>query len=662
MPAVALTSSLPVEIDGISHRIVGQPRPDRIYLVRNDTQEISEISQSELMSKLNTGRASIKSVRAGSAAQNRRISAKLKEEIASLPDKTQKELMRRLAYVKAVIAYMPIPKTEERLVPIIADVAARIGDTTPPHWSTVCRWLTDYRSAGEDPRALVPSYTKRGNRTPRLQAEVFEILKTALEERYLNIHGGTPQAVLDYAIVEIANRNKFKLEHEQLEVPDIRTVYRLIDALDPFVKVAARQGKAAAKKLFTLVGEGPKPTRPLERVEIDHTVLDLFLIDEETGLPIGRPTITLAIDCYSRMPIGFYIGYEPPSWLSVLHCLRHAIMPKDNLRRMIPSIKNDWQCCGVMETIVVDNGREFHSSDLELACEQLGIEILYAPRKKAWFKGRVERIFGTVNHRLLAGTPGRTLSKLMKNEDYDPAKHATVGLAQFREGFTKWVVDAYAHEFHSGLNDIPAKAWKEGLEAHPGIRVPTCAEDLAVVLASADNRVIHHYGIEFEGLKYKCDALGELRTRLYRGKNPKVDIRYDPSDLGQIYVRDPDHGGYITVPATDYLYAEGLSLLQQKTIRRWRSRQIKKGRKDLTRAQAREEIRAILSEARTRRMPSGSSKRAARYLEEPQERQNTEPPAELTSPADDANINQEYLEFLEDEDEWEICSNNTYPD
>jgi len=53
---------------------------------------------------------------------------------------------------------------------------------------------------------------------------------------------------------------------------------------------------------------GPAPTEILERVEIDHTVLDLFLVDVDDRLPIGRPTLTTALDVYSgftqRVPAG----------------------------------------------------------------------------------------------------------------------------------------------------------------------------------------------------------------------------------------------------------------------------------------------------------------------------------------------------------------------
>ncbi len=50
------------------------------------------------------------------------------------------------------------------------------------------------------------------------------------------------------------------------------------------------------RRAATGVRPGPSVTRPLERVELDHTPLDLIVVDEEDRLPIGRPTVTLALD------------------------------------------------------------------------------------------------------------------------------------------------------------------------------------------------------------------------------------------------------------------------------------------------------------------------------------------------------------------------------
>ena len=60
-------------------------------------------------------------------------------------------------------------------------------------------------------------------------------------------------------------------------------------------------------------------------------------------------------------------------------------------------------------------------------------------------------------------------------------------------------------------------------------------------------RVLFHYGIELEGLKYNSPELGELRRQI--GLAAKVEITFDPGNLGQIHVLDPQKQTYIYVPA-----------------------------------------------------------------------------------------------------------------
>ncbi|MCJ9430023.1 DDE-type integrase/transposase/recombinase [Kordiimonas marina] len=670
MPSVALLTNTPIEMDGDLYRIVGRVRAERIHLERFSDQEITQVSMTEIMDKVCKGKAVIRLPVRNGKAPSLRIQGKLKEEIQALSAKTRAIFEKKYTYVKGVLAYMPIPRTKERLTPIIAEVAVERGDKKCPSASSVCRWLKDYEDGCRDPRALIPSFKNRGNRERRLCGEVLEIVQRGIEEHFLNIQRGSPTAVMDYIVLKIDELNQVRSEPEQLEAPDKRTVYRAIEAVDAYTRCLKRYGKEATDRQFKGVQQALLATRALERVEIDHTVLDLFVIDEETGMIIGRPTLTIAVDCYSRWIVGFYVGFEPPGWQSVMHCLRHAIMPKDCLRERFPSVLNEWQCCGVPETLVVDNGREFHSADLELACEQLGIQIQYSPRGKPWFKGRVERLFGTIGTKLLTGARGKTLGRLLRKTEYDPQKDSIVGLEQFTEAFCKWVVDVYVREYHSGLCDTPSNVWLRGLEDHPGLRVPTSLDDFMVVMSSVRPRTIHRYGIELNGLKYQSEALGHLRQRLYKRGNPLVEVKFDPSNLGYIHVKDPGASEYLSVPAVELEYAHDTNLWQHSVVRRYMRRLKAKGEKGVCLARARIEIAKILNESRVLKLPVASSTRAARYrgagsnnvLMIPQEARPTEADTEDLMPdgtdfAEDGDYENE-----EGEDGWGISTNDDYPE
>ena len=52
---------------------------------------------------------------------------------------------------------------------------------------------------------------------------------------------------------------------------------------------------------------------PLEVMQIDHTPVDVVIVDERQRLPIGRPWLTLAIDVASRVVLGLSVSLEAPS-------------------------------------------------------------------------------------------------------------------------------------------------------------------------------------------------------------------------------------------------------------------------------------------------------------------------------------------------------------
>jgi transposase InsO family protein len=68
---------------------------------------------------------------------------------------------------------------------------------------------------------------------------------------------------------------------------------------------------------------------PLSLVQIDHTLVDVIVVDSITREPIQRPWLTLSIDVCSRCVPGFHLSLEPPSATSVALCLAHAALPKE---------------------------------------------------------------------------------------------------------------------------------------------------------------------------------------------------------------------------------------------------------------------------------------------------------------------------------------------
>lgn len=477
----------------------------------------------------------------------------------------------RRVYAMAVMA---IPNTCKEFEPVIASIWSHLKQPdNPPHWTTVYRWKTKLQQAGKDIRALAASCGKRGNRTPRYPKEVLDLSNYWIEKRYLTLERRTIQDTLDAAMVAVIQENKLRPDAIQLPLPTRRLITSLIEVIPAFDRYAARHGRMAATKRFRSVQAHRTTQAPLERAEMDHTPLDLMVIDDLTLLPLGRPYITVCMDDYTRCLLGIYISFEPPSFLTVARCLKHVFLPKTRLQEQFPNIKNAWEAHGVMRELVVDNGAEFHSESLENACYSLGIEMHYSARKTPWFKGKIERFQGTLNGAIAHGNPGTTFRNIFEKEEYDSSKHAVIRLSVLKEIANKWVVDVYHQKPHRTLQAPPSVVWKKSIRTED-ILLPDDPAELDAILGRSEERCLTHKGIELNGLQYNSPELTDLRRQL--GDTLVVHLRIDDADLGQIIVLSPDKKRMFKVPSITPNYANGLSAWQHRVCKKFAAREMEK--------------------------------------------------------------------------------------
>jgi len=548
-------------------------------------------------------------------------------------DPRKKELYRRIAYVEAVKAARLEKRTKETLQPIINNLAAKISDLNRPSVITLYRWLRFFDASGGDSRALVPATKARGNRTRRFLGrrasvgdfkgngkaqeralKVAAMLNEAIDEVYLKDQRFSVQAVYDALIVKIDDANRFRDGDDRIPLIDRSSVYDAVNKLDDYDVVEARYGKKIADEKYHAVGQGPRPTRPLERVEGDHTITDLLAVDTQYWLPLGRLYLTWLICCYTKMILGFYMSFNPPSYLTVMEALKHAIRPKTYVKGRYPNIRNEWNPYGIPEVLVVDNAREFHGRNLEDACHQLGIVLQYSQRGKPWFRPSVERSYRTLATELHHQLPGTTFSNIFERGDYKPGKTAIVTPDALDEITHKWIADIYQVSPHRGIRDIPALRWQKGIAQWPPA-LPAKAELLDVTLGYTEERVVSHRGIELENLFYNDDELALVRRTM--DSRTKVIIKRNPSDLSLIHVYDEAHDRYIPVPAIDQEYTRGLTLYQHTVITRYVREELKRNVDIVALARAKTEVQDIVKREFLAAGAKGKTrKRQARFLNE----------------------------------------------
>lgn len=168
-----------------------------------------------------------------------------------------------------------------------------------------------------------------------------------------------------------------------------------VAASDPAVRAAAREGAKAARHPYRPVPGTYQAEGTFEVVRIDHTLVDVIIVDRAQRQPLQRPWLTLAIDVASRMVAGFYLTLEPPSALSVSLVIQHLVQPKLDWLESL-GIDASWPAAGLPETIHVDNAKEFRSKAPRRGAEEHGILLQYRPIGAPHYGGHIERLIGTM--------------------------------------------------------------------------------------------------------------------------------------------------------------------------------------------------------------------------------------------------------------------------
>lgn len=433
-----------------------------------------------------------------------------------------------------------------------AEVAARAGEFGF-NAATLYTWISAYEEAGRL-TALIPR--KRSDKgSVRLAPEVEAVVAATIEDVYLNSQRKSIAKVIE------AVRERCLNAH--LDAPHANTVRNRIGAMSESFTMRRRHGAKAADQIFAPIeGQFPGADWPLAFVQIDHTKLDIILVDDVQRRPIGRPWITMAIDVFSRMVAGFYVSFDPPGAMATGLCLAHAILPKEQWLAN-HGIEDEWPLWGTPKSLHLDNAREFRGNMLQRACAQYGIDIAWRPVARPNFGGHIERLLGTVL-REIHTLPGTTFSNPRERGDYDSDAKAALTLGEFETWLATFVVQVYHRRRHDAIGMAPIDKYKAGILGHgkqPGIGLPPRPRDadrLRLDFMPFLERTVQDYGVVIDEVHYYHDVL----RRWIGAKDPKVPgrkrkflFRRDPRDISVVWFYDPEVGTHYPIPYRDTSHA-----------------------------------------------------------------------------------------------------------
>ena len=420
-------------------------------------------------------------------------------ELARIPDDRWTRLARRADLIRSAGAG-PLSRAHAR------SLANRLN----VHWTTIYRWRNSLDRHGLASEQAAPSRRPQSGFS-RLTIDqerlVADVIETGVRHR-----GST--RIVDL-VAEVARR----CAQAKLAPPTRRAItLRWHRALEMHAADRAPPGSYVVE-------------RPLDVVQIDHTVSDVIVVDNHYRAPIGRPYLTVALDVATRAILAAMLSFDAPSAVTVALCLTRIASPKDEWIAKL-GLDCEWPMWGLPKSIHLDNAPEFHSKALTRGCAQFGIEIIYRPPGRPHFGGHVERSIGTLMSRFKT-LPGATGSSTIGRKARKAEERATLTLDELERWLVMEIADGYHHHPHRGLQDVtPYAAWKAAAPPPPS---PERLKALSWVFLPACERTVRREGIFLNNIRYWHPIFSQWAVS---GKI--VVVHFDPRDLSRLYLRTDD--------------------------------------------------------------------------------------------------------------------------
>jgi putative transposase len=397
--------------------------------------------------------------------------------------------------------------------------------TTPAR--TVRHWAARYREAAQTLGCgyvgLLPNWQQSGNRRSRLPEAVMTALDEFVEHEY-----ETHKQKRKYEVYgELVNYCKSK---GLMTIPSYKTFIAAVNRRPRYQQIQKRAGSRAAYQhepmrweiSFTLPRHGD---RPFEIAHIDHSCLDIELVDSRTGHRVGKPWATFLTDAFSRRILAVYLTFDEPSYRSAMMVLRECVHRHNRLP----------------ELLVVDWGPEFRSIYFETLLARYECSKATRPKAKPRFGSVIERLFGTANTSFVHNLAGNT--QVMKNvrqvtKSVDPREQALWTLGTLYARLRQWAYEVYDTREHPALGQTPEEAFNTGLlqsGLRPNRLIAYDDDFIRFTLPSTPKgsaKVQPNLGVKIHYLYYwaRGDAFRDSEV-----EGTQVRVRYDPYDMGHAF-------------------------------------------------------------------------------------------------------------------------------
>jgi putative transposase len=361
---------------------------------------------------------------------------------------------------------------------------------------------------------------------------IHEYWQEYIQEVYLqSVKEKHPLKPVDVAR-EVKRHAEVDLRHEPGDYPHQATVYRI---LKPLVEEERRKkqlrnaGSGSYLSVITRNGQLLKAEYSNQIIQIDHTKLDIRIVDENKNLLRWRPWLTNVVDTFSTCLLGYHLWAKQPGAHEVALALRHAILPKQYPPEY--ELEKKWDVYGPpLQYLFTDGGKDLSKAKLIKAIgKSLGFKCELRDRPNQG--GVVERLFGTINTEFLAALPGYIERSIDKKAAMARAeKEACLTIEDLDKMLAVYFCDDYNHGDYPGdKSKSRFERWFIGMGKK--LPEPMDERELDVCLMKEDQRCVQNNGsVYFECLTYRCEELKGRKNIEY------VTLKYDPDHILTLYV------------------------------------------------------------------------------------------------------------------------------
>lgn len=294
--------------------------------------------------------------------------------------------------------------------------------------------------------------------------------------------------------------------------------------------------------------------------EMDSTIVDLWIVAKDNrNKIIGKPTLYIIVDRYSRLVVGYHLTLDKPSWAGAKEAILSLVEGDDAREARAKRLGVPWRpqlhpARGLMPAeLVLDRGSENIGHDSDRIAEDIETSVISLPAHFARGKSVVECKFRTGHVPIKDLTAG-----------YQPPSQA-----MRRHG------DRYEHDAEFTLDECEAELY-QSFELHNERMHPGMARDTRAVLAGIppvpvqiwehdkvdtvgtmrrydwafmQMKLLHHkravvtqQGIRLNGLFYTCKHAEDNNWFILAGKHRfSVQVSYDRRLTNTIFVHDRDN-------------------------------------------------------------------------------------------------------------------------